>query len=173
VLASLAAFAGQAAVVYKWTDADGLVHYSDQPVPGAQKIYTATSTTATATAAGTAAPDANGAGSPKAASALGYTQFSITSPTPEQTYFGDEVVGVHLALEPELKADQTITWHLNGKQLEQSPTSTEFGLPHLDRGTYIIAATITDQNSGESRTSEGVTFYVRQPTALGPQVQHH
>jgi hypothetical protein len=173
VLASLAAFAGQAAVVYKWTDADGLVHYSDQPVPGAQKIYTATSTTGAATAAGAAAPDAHGAGSPKAAPGLGYTQFSITSPTAEQTYFGDEVVGVHLALEPDLKADQTITWHLNGKELEQSPTSTEFGLPRLDRGTYVIAATITDQNSGESRTSEGVTFYVRQPTALGPQVQHH
>ena len=40
MLASLAAFAGQAAVIYKWTDAQGVVHYSDQPVPGAQKIYT-------------------------------------------------------------------------------------------------------------------------------------
>lgn len=173
MLASLAAFAGQAAVVYKWTDPDGVVHYSDQPVPGAQKIYTATSTTAPATAGAAGAPDARGAGAPKAASALGYTQFSITSPTPDQTYYGDEVVGVHLTLEPDLKADQTITWHLNGKQLEQSPTSIDFGLPRLDRGTYIIAATITDQSSGESRTSEGVTFYVRQPNALGPKVQHH
>ena len=172
MLACLAAFAGQAAVIYKWTDADGVVHYSDQPVPGAQKIYTATATTAS-NPAGAAAPDSHGTGTPKAASALGYTQFSITSPTPDQTYFGDEVVGVHLTLEPDLKADQTITWHLNGKQLEQGPTSTQFGLPPLDRGTYIIAATITDQNSGESRTSDSVTFFVRQPTALGPRVQHH
>jgi hypothetical protein len=174
VLASLAAFAGQAAVVYKWTDADGVVHYSDQSVPGAQKIYTATSTTATSTPAGaTAAPDAHIAGTPKAASELGYTQFSITSPTPDQTYFGDEVVGVHLTLEPDLKPDQVITWHLNGKQLEQGPASTQFGLPRLDRGTYILAATITDQNSGESRTSDSVTFFVRQPSELGPRVQHH
>jgi hypothetical protein len=172
VLASLAAFAGQAAVVYKWTDADGVVHYSDQAVPGAQKIYTATSTTAGSSSTA-AASDAHGGVAPKVASALGYTQFSITSPVAEQSFFGDEVVGVHLALEPELKADQTITWHLNGKELEQSPTATQFGLPRLDRGTYILAATVTDQGSGESRTSDSVTFYVRQPSELGPRVQHH
>ncbi len=31
-------FAVHAAIVYKWTDADGVVHFSDQPVPGAEKI---------------------------------------------------------------------------------------------------------------------------------------
>jgi hypothetical protein len=176
VLASLAAFAGHAAVVYKWTDADGVVHYSDQSVPGAQKIYTATSTTASTPAAapaGPTAPDSHGAGAPKAAAPLGYTQFSITSPAPDQTFFGDEVVGVHLTLQPDLKPDQVITWHLNGKQLEEGPTSTQFGLPRLDRGTYILAATITDQGSGESMTSDSVTFFVRQPSDLGPRVQHH
>ena len=34
----LAAFAAQGADIYKWTDADGVVHYSDQPHPGAVKI---------------------------------------------------------------------------------------------------------------------------------------
>lgn len=165
-------------MVYKWTDADGVVHYSDQSVPGAQKIYTATSTTASTPAAapagaGPAAPDSHGAGAPKAAAPLGYTQFSITSPAPDQTFFGDEVVGVHLTLQPDLKPDQVITWHLNGKQLEEGPTSTQFGLPRLDRGTYILAATITDQGSGESMTSDSVTFFVRQPSDLGPRVQHH
>jgi hypothetical protein len=163
VLASLAAFAGHAAVVYKWTDADGVVHYSDQSVPGAQKIYTATSTTASTPAgatAGPAAPDSHG--TPKAAAALGYTEFSITSPAPDQTFFGDEVVGVHLTLEPDLKPDQIITWHLNGKQLEQGPTSTQFGLPRLDRGTYILAATITDQGSGESHQRQ--RHFLRSPT---------
>ena len=173
VLASLAAFAGQAAVVYKWTDADGVVHYSDQAVPGAQKIYTATSAPAGSTVTGAAPADGRGSATPKVAPALTYTQFAITSPTAEQTFFGDEVVSFHLTLEPELKAEQTITWHLNGKQLEQSPTTTQFGLSQLDRGTYIIAATITDQSSGESRTSDSVTFYVRQPTTLGPRVTHH
>ena len=32
-----ARFRGASAVVYKWIDADGVVHFSDQPVPGAEK----------------------------------------------------------------------------------------------------------------------------------------
>jgi len=107
---------------------------------------------------------------PKKEAPLGYTEFAITSPTPEQTFFGDEVVAVNLTLDPALKPDQTITWHLNGKELsDQGPTAAHFALPRLDRGAYVIAATITDPASGESRTSDSVTFYVRQPSELSPQ----
>jgi hypothetical protein len=172
VLACLAAFAGQAAVIYKWTDSDGVVHYSDQPVPGAEKIYTASSSTSGATAsadrsnADTQAPGAKKPVAPR----MNYTQFSITSPQPDQNFFGDETVGVHLALDPALRSDQTITWHLNGKQLDnQAPNTTQLTLPPLDRGAYVIAATITDQETGESLTTDGVSFYVRQPSELSPQ----
>lgn len=171
VLAALAAFAGQAAVVYKWTDSDGLVHYSDQPVPGAEKIFTASSSTSGGTATATRS-GANAASTAKkdVAPGLAYSQFSITSPTPDQTFFGDEVIDVHLALEPSLKPDQSITWHLNGKQLDdQGPTATQFSLPHLERGTYAIAATITDQTTGESLSTDSVSFFVRQPSALSPR----
>jgi hypothetical protein len=171
VLASLAAFAGHAAVVYKWTDSDGVVHYSDQPVAGAEKIFTASSPTP----GGSVSParTANPAGSPPrkiVAPGLNYSQFSITSPLPDQTFFGDDVISVHLTLIPALKPDQTITWHLNGKQLEdQGPTATQFSLPHLDRGTYALAATVTDQTTGESASTDSVSFFVRQPSALSPQ----
>ena len=33
-------FAAQGRVVYKWIDAEGVVHFSDQPVPGAEKVFT-------------------------------------------------------------------------------------------------------------------------------------
>jgi Domain of unknown function (DUF4124) len=173
VLAALAAFAGHAAVVYKWTDSDGVVHYSDQPVPGAEKIFTAgsPSTAGSVPAARSASP---GLESPKrnAPPGLKYSQLAIVSPAPEQTFFGDEVIGVHLAVEPPLKPDQLITWHLNGRQLDDvGPAETQFSLPHLDRGTYAIAATITDPTTGESSSTDSVTFYVRQPSALSPQHQ--
>jgi hypothetical protein len=169
LLAGLAAFGGQAAVVYKWTDADGVVHYSDQSVPGAEKIYTAGGTSASASGA-PAASNSSAVGAKKEAAGLAYTEFAIVSPNAEQTFFGDEVVAVNLSLEPGLKPEQTITWHLNGKELDdQGTTTTHFTLPRLDRGAYVIAATITDQASGESRTSDSVTFYVRQPSELSPQ----
>jgi len=171
VLASLAAFAGQAAVVYKWTDSDGVVHYSDQPVPGAEKIFTVGSPSAGGSVSSTRQANP-GAPSPKknVAPGLNYSQFSITSPLPDQTFFGDDVISVHLTLEPSLKPGQTVTWHLNGRQLDdQAPTATQFTLPRLDRGTYAIAATVTDQTTGESLSTDSVNFFVRQPSELSPQ----
>jgi len=173
LFATLAAFAGQAAVVYKWTDADGVVHYSDQAVPGAEKIFTSTSTTSATTYSAARGTPGNGAQAAKkpAAPGLNYSQFAITSPAPSQTFFGDDIVSVHLALDPSLKPNQSITWHLNGKELDEVPDATQFSLPHMDRGTYVLAATITDQTTGESVSSNGVSFFVRQPSELAPQHQ--
>lgn len=171
VLAGLAAFAGQAAVVYKWTDSDGIVHYSDQPVPGAQKIFTAGSPTAGGSLSSSRAATSGAPAAKKdVAPGLEYSQFAITSPLPDQTFYGDDVIGVHLALVPGLKPDQIITWHLNGRQLDDpGSVATQFTLPHLERGTYAIAATITDQKTGESLSTDSVSFFVRQPSELLPQ----
>ncbi|HXC21838.1 MAG TPA: DUF4124 domain-containing protein [Steroidobacteraceae bacterium] len=168
VLGALAAFGASATVVYKWVDADGVVHYSDQAVPGAEKIYTSSAAKSGTVVplAGVANPGAKKPSKP----GLEFTQFAITSPAADQTFFGDEVVGVNLALAPGLKPNQVITWHLNGKQLtDQPPDATSFALPRLDRGTYAIAATVTDQATGESLSTGSVSFFVRQPSALSPQ----
>ncbi len=168
-LSLLAAFAVQAAVVYKWVDADGVVHFSDQPSPGAEKIYTSSSSTTTAASAPGSAAGSRQVPKSAAANGLGYSEFSIVSPANDQTFFGDDVIPVHLNLEPGLKPNQSITWNLNGKQLEFPPDATSFALPHLDRGAYTLAATITDQETSELRSSNSVTFYVRQPSELSPQ----
>jgi hypothetical protein len=170
VLAALAAFAGQAAVVYKWTDSDGVVHFSDQPVPGAEKVYTGASNTAVSV------PTGQNSGSPadteKKTGALDYAEFSIASPSPEQTFFGDDPINASLALSPSLKAGQIVTWHLNGAEVgDQGGAATAITLPHLDRGTYTIGATVTDPATGASRSTNEVTFYVRQPSELSPQHQ--
>jgi hypothetical protein len=167
-LGLLAAFTAQAAVIYKWVDADGVVHYSDQASPGAERIVTAVaSAPAASTARNATGPVAQSPG--VAQGGLNYTEFSITSPAPQQTFFADDVVAVHLNLSPSLRPNQTITWHLNGKQLDFPPNAVAFAMPRLDRGTYALAATITDQQTSESATSNSVTFFVRQPSALSPQ----
>lgn len=167
--AALAAFAAQAAVIYKWTDSDGVIHFSDQPVPGAEKISTGATNTAVSgpTTVATDASDTQ-----QKPGALDYIQFSLTAPAPEQTFFGDEVINAHLTLNPNLKPGQSVHWHLNGSELDGfGPTDTAITLPHLDRGTYAIAATVTDRATGKSRSSDSVTFYVRQPSELSPQHQ--
>jgi hypothetical protein len=67
-----------------------------------------------------------------------------------------------------LKPDQQITWNLNGSALDQAPDAVTFALPPLARGTYVIAATVKDTVTGETQTTDSVTFYVRQPSSLAP-----
>jgi hypothetical protein len=161
------AFAAQAGAIYKWTDADGVVHYSDQEAPGSERIYTASTNISSSKSApakpGGALPQRN------TSSGLAYSEFSITSPKPDETFFGDNPVGVNLLLVPGLRGGQNITWHLNGKQVDEAANSTSFVLPRLDRGSYILAATIIDPQTGESQTTNSINFFVRQPAAQGPQ----
>jgi hypothetical protein len=162
----LAAVSVQAAVVYRWVDADGVVHYSDQQTPGAERIMTSAPNT---TAAGPRAPS-NASGARKSSNdSLTYSEFTITSPQPDQTFFGTDAVPVQLNLSPALKAGQTIAWHMNGRQLDEQRDSVSFSIAQLERGTYSLMATITDQQTGESTNSNSVTFFVRQTSALSPQ----
>jgi Domain of unknown function (DUF4124) len=168
-LGLVAACVADAAVVYKWTDADGVVHYSDQPVPGAEKIVTSSSSS-NGIGVGAARGPSVAAPNKKAPSRIEYTIFAIESPAKEQAFFGDDIIPVRLRLDPELKPNHTISWYLNGSPLtDQAPTSRSFALQSLSRGTYQISATLTDIVSGETQNSDGVTFFVRQPSELSPQ----
>src|SRR5277367_731790 len=169
-LGLLAACAVQAAVIYRWVDADGVVHYSDQESPGAERIVTSAPNT---TAAGPRAASAVQAPRKPVASSLNYADITITSPQSEQTFFGDDPIGVHLSLTPGLKTGHSIAWHVNGRQLDDQQDVVSFTIPRLDRGTYSVMATITDQQTGESQNSNSVTFFVRQTGALSPQSPLH
>ena len=154
-----------ATVVWKWTDADGVVHFSDQPVPGAEKIITSTGPKGIGGAVPTLPPEPDKPKPPK----LSFSQFSITSPAREETITGNQPVLVHLALAPELTPTQSITWFLNGQPLaNQAPDAVQFTLEDLPRGTYSLSATVADQASGETRSTDPVTFYVVRPSVLSP-----
>jgi len=171
MLGLLAALAAQAAVVYKWVDADGVVHYSDQPVPGAEKIVTAGRSSLNGSSAAASPGNGNPNGQQPRTGTAAQTRpapTTIVSPQPAQNFFNNEPINVALS-QRELTAEQSVTWHLNGKELDQSPSATEFVLPNPGRGTFAIAATITNQATGEVESTPSVTFYVHEPSLLSPQ----
>jgi hypothetical protein len=163
-LASLAVVSASATTVYRWTDADGVVHFSDQPQPGAEKV-----SVGPVKLYGTPATSAP-AQAPKkpviAAKPQVYTSVAITSPAAEKTFF-NEPVSVALTVLPGLRDGDTITWYLNGAAQEEKGAS--FTYAHLDRGAYSLYATVTDTATQESISSEPVTFYVREASLLSPQ----
>jgi hypothetical protein len=164
VLGMAAAAAAGAAVVYKWIDADGVVHYSDQQAPGAEKIITSSGS---ANGIGGAVRSQGARPAPKPANHTAFSLFAIQSPAKEQVFFGDEPIAVRLGVEPGLQPNQQLSWKLNGEALaDRGPADISFVLPTLARGTYTISATVTDPGTGETRTTDSVTFYVRQPSEL-------
>jgi membrane carboxypeptidase/penicillin-binding protein PbpC len=69
-----------------------------------------------------------------------------------------------------LLPNHSITWYLNGAPLtEQAIDAVNISLKQLARGAYTISASVSDAVTGESRTSDSVNFYVREPSALSPQ----
>ena len=163
----LVACAAPAAVIFKWTDKDGLIHYSDQSVPGAEKIVTSSGSNNGIGGANRGSLSSGSSLAKPPLSRLDYAAFSIDSPAKDQAFFGDELVPVRLHLEPDLKPQQGLTWQLNGAPLDERGNSLDFALPALPRGTYTLSAVVTDLVSGETQHSE-VTFFVRQPSELAP-----
>jgi hypothetical protein len=167
----LVPFAAQALVVYKWTDAQGVVHFSDQPVPGAEKVQTSSAPEhagilGQTAAASPGAPQAK----PKTDRTLSTVKIAIASPAPEQTFTGGETVPVSLSTDGDLKTSWTVAWTLNGAAVPgQSPTATSFTLTDLPRGVYTIEATVTDAATGESKAADPVTFNIMRPSVLSPQ----
>ncbi len=159
----------RAIVVYKWTDADGVVHFSDQPVEGAERITTGTGTPSRGILSQRAPNVVVSAEKPKTKGALEYTEFAITSPAPGQTFSGDQAVNVNLGLDPALKSGQTVSWSLNGVQVaNQPPDAVRFTLTDLPRGDYTLSATVTDPPSGQTRSTDPVEFNVLRPSTLSP-----
>jgi hypothetical protein len=163
-----------AATVYKWTDSNGVIHFSDQPVPGAERIITqsgprssqapapSASRQASAPRRGSSKPEPND-------TAVDYTEFEIESPQTNQT-FTEQSVSVRIRLEPDLKPGHLLSLYLNGKLVEnQSPKSTQFTLNELPRGSYSLVASVMDASSGESKSTPPVTFNVQRPSILSPQ----
>src|SRR5450755_41738 len=92
---------GLAATTYRWVDAQGVVHYSDTPHPGAQEIQLTGAQTYHGTpAAETAAPAPPASAK---AGAVAYQSCAITQPSPEASLYAPETVDISVRSSPGLR----------------------------------------------------------------------
>jgi hypothetical protein len=156
-----------AATVWKWRDADGVTHYSDQPVPGAVQInadptntYTSSPVTNTASAAQSSS-----------SSAVAVTQYSvieITSPASEATIAGTGgTVQVAGRLEPALASNHRLMLYLDGQPVPNyPPQALSYSLTDVARGEHNVMLAVVSSNGTQVASSAPVTFYVQQPSVL-------
>jgi hypothetical protein len=156
-----------AADVWRWKDANGVTHYSDQPVPGAERV-TSTSSRQPSSAP-MQLPDAQQA---PAQQPTAYTRCEVTSPQDDATFFAVNSMDVAVAVEPALRPEHRLKVYLNGVARTDWPAGTlNYTLGDLNRGSYKLEVVVVDQNQRPLCNSSTSRFYIRQPSVLSPARQ--
>ena len=158
--------------VYKWVDADGVTHYTDQPHPGAQKVQlqgaqTYSSAAGRPSAAATAAAGRRTATTPAAGPV--YASCAVLRPTNDEVFVNASSVPAIVHLDPALRDGDKISVMLDGAPLPAStPIDIEFILSSVVRGTHSLATKVEDAAGAVVCQSASVMFHVRQPSVLAP-----
>jgi hypothetical protein len=149
---------------YVWTDEDGVVHYSDRPVPGARRIELADPNTGRSPAP--SRPESDEAGDEQQAETSApfrYESFEIVSPGAEDTLWNIEgVLNVSMALSPPLQEGHQVRVYFDGSPQMASGTSVQ--LQEVWRGVHNVQAEVLDETGKMLIRSQTNRFYVQQTT---------
>ncbi|HSY45456.1 MAG TPA: DUF4124 domain-containing protein [Steroidobacteraceae bacterium] len=169
-LMSLMCSLALAATVYKWVDENGVVHYSDQPHPNAEKLQVKDAQTFPHSSP-SVAPSAAGAPPPPTAQRVGpaYQGCAVVQPTDQQDFMNVDALTISVQTDPGLKPGDQIFVNLDGAPLNNGkPTGGQFSLSPVDRGTHTVAAQIRDSDGTVLCQTPTVSFSVHQPSLLNP-----
>jgi hypothetical protein len=151
--------------MWRWKDADGVVHYSDRPVPGAERIDVRSSQRTT----GEFTPEAPRPVATPEPPATRYTRCAVASPVNDQVFNAVRTVAVTLAIEPGLRSEHQLQVILNGSPFVGWPQdSMSHTLENMNRGSYTLSARVLDENGRALCTGPTINFHVRQPSILAP-----
>lgn len=158
------------AQAYRWVDEDGVVHYSDQPHPGAEEVELESAPAVNmpaprrAAGAGAAAPTTDDSQQP----ADGYDSLTVASPAAEETLWNiGGVLNVSLDLQPALQSGHQVRVFFDGTP--QQVNGTRFQLQEVWRGAHNLQAEVLDENGQLMIRSEPIRFYVQQTTIVNPR----
>jgi hypothetical protein len=150
-----------AGTLYKWTDKNGVVHYSDQPHKGAKPVDLPGLTSFSSPPV-----PKQGVEQQKAAATGQYSTFTITFPKPDGTvHANDGQVAVTVMLDPALRRGDKLVYTLDD-QRAGSTTSTSIKLTHVQRGAHTVSVSVIDANGNTVQQAQPVKFYVRHNSKL-------
>lgn len=153
-----------AAEVYRWVDEQGVAHYSDQPVYGAEPADLPKLTTMEPPPK---MPDVT----PERGDRQQKTPLRLTLPQPETTFRDARgLVPVAVALEGGLGPNQALRYFLDGRPVVAATRETAVTFQGVNRGAHQISVALVTAGEVGARTAP-VTVYLLPPTALTPLTQ--
>ncbi|HEX6992566.1 MAG TPA: DUF4124 domain-containing protein [Gammaproteobacteria bacterium] len=168
---TIAASPAGAVTVWRWVDQNGVTHYSDRPVEGAERIELLGAQTFQQAPLDTAgvSQQASAASSAAAQPAVPYRRFDVVSPAHQETLWNiGGTLSVTVELEPPLQAGHRLDVYLDGERRNLDATTTQLSVPEVYRGVHTLQAVIVDESGSEVLRSLAVTFMVQQTSIQNP-----
>jgi len=164
----IVSWAASAQTVWKYVDKQGVTHYTDQPVPGAQKIELRSGNAAT--------PSENQSSDTATATNVSqqpYRTFEIVTPADQESVVNTGgLLQVSMQLAPAILTGHTVSLYLDGKVVEGYPANAlGYELQNVPRGVHTLVGVIQDENDRRVSETNTVTFTMRQKSiAVQPPV---
>lgn len=169
IVLSIAAGSASAATVWRWVDESGVIHYSDRPVEGAERIELSGAQTFRGTPVDTSMASQPTTADAAQRPAVPYRRFEIVSPAQQETLWNiGGTLSVSVELDPPLQEGHRLDVYLDGERRNLGATTTQLTVPEVYRGVHTLQAVIVDERGGEVLRSLAVTFMVQQTSILNP-----
>ncbi|HEV2703958.1 MAG TPA: DUF4124 domain-containing protein [Steroidobacteraceae bacterium] len=153
------------ATVYKWVDDNGVVHFSDQPNPKAQKLEVAGAQTYSAPTK-SAPPAAAAPVAPLPSTAAPVCV--IDTPAPGQVFLDTFSITGHVTLAHAGPEGSETQLRMDGNDITAllSPNGG-FALTQIARGEHTLTLQVTTDHGDVTCQGNSVTFSIRQRTVTG------
>lgn len=149
--------------IYRWVDAQGVIHYGDHPVPGAK---TPDLPKLTEIEAPPPPPEPRPGKQPREQPAA--ASLTVVSPAPGQTFQDASApVAMRVHLATPLGPGQALRYLLDGQPVGQPTRDTQALLHSVARGRHQVGAVIVAGGQVVARAPP-VTIYMSPPSALSP-----
>lgn len=163
------------AETWRWVDENGVVNFSDQPRPGAERVELGEVSTFSPPewASPEPASDAAPADAPPEGTDW-YQRLEILSPANDETLWNIEGnLDVALAVEPRIRRGDRLRLYLDGEQVTGLPANaTRFTINRVFRGGHTLRAAVVDRSGAELVTSDTTQIFVRQTSLLNRNPQN-
>ena len=165
LLFALPATTASSAPAWTWVDADGQVHFSDRPVPGARQVELAGAQAFAGQAA--VRPIRPGSGGTNAAAP--YRAIDIVTPAEQETLWNiGATLNVQVRFEPALQPGHRYDLMVDGEPRNLNTTGGRASLPNVFRGTHTLQVVVSDAAGSEIMRSPVRTFHVQQTSIRNP-----
>jgi hypothetical protein len=161
LLFALSATSATSAPAWRWVDANGQVHFSDRPVPGAQRVELGGAqgfgTQVAQVATGRTASTQPGEAPPP------YRSIEVLSPADQEVLWniGGQLT-VQIQFQPALQPGHRYDLVYDGQPRNLTATTTRVVLAEIFRGTHTLQVVVTDVSGVELQRSAARSFTVQQ-----------